>query len=366
MKQKETYEIMHGEIKAAQLDTQGLCRFFDESRMPCHLYLEEGTDIDTRIGNLTNFYYWCSTRLLTLDRRYAKELLGSIGASQASTDRDRAQIALSYHCLTLTDIYWVKKADEDIHFHQINLYENHLDNALVELALRGRMLTVENSYLICDDLSTSGCFPKAWLREADGFILLKDGAGSAVENELLASKICRCFDCGQVLYEEKYYDGQRVSACRLFTSLDRSIVTREAFEIYALNHGLDPLAYILDLDAHSYHMMNILDYLVGNTDRHWGNWGLLIDNHTGQPISLHPLMDFNQAFHSYDTLDGANCQTVLPRRLTQREAAREAVRKTGLCQIRAIEEDWFSGRPEDYRMFCMRRQLLEEAADTSE
>lgn len=22
-----------------------------------------------------------------------------------------------------------------------------------------------------------------------------------------------------------------------------------------------------------YYMMNIVDYLVGNTDRHWGNWG---------------------------------------------------------------------------------------------
>ncbi len=77
--------------------------------MPYHLYLEEGTDIDTRINNLTNFYYWCATRLLTLDRQYAKESLNSIGASQAATERDRAQIALSYHCLTLTDIHWVKK-----------------------------------------------------------------------------------------------------------------------------------------------------------------------------------------------------------------------------------------------------------------
>ena len=34
---------------------------------------------------------------------------------------------------------------------------------------------------------------------------------------------------------------------------------------------------ILELDAHGYYMMNILDYLVGNTDRHWENWGLLVD-----------------------------------------------------------------------------------------
>ena len=33
------------------------------------------------------------------------------------------------------------------------------------------------------------------------------------------------------------------------------------------------------------------------TDSHWKNWGLLVDNSTNRPVSLHPLMDFNQAFH---------------------------------------------------------------------
>ena len=35
---------------------------------------------------------------------------------------------------------------------------------------------------------------------------------------------------------------------------------------------------ILKLDAYNYYMMNIIDYLTGNTDRHWGNWGVLVDN----------------------------------------------------------------------------------------
>ena len=64
------------------------------------------------------------------------------------------------------------------------------------------------------------------------------------------------------------------------TSRQYSIVSREAFEIYAVNQGINPAAYILELDSHSYYMMNILDYLVGNTDRHWGNWGFLVDNET--------------------------------------------------------------------------------------
>ena len=32
--------------------------------------------------------------------------------AQAMTDRDRAKITLSYHCVSLTDIYWVKESSE--------------------------------------------------------------------------------------------------------------------------------------------------------------------------------------------------------------------------------------------------------------
>ena len=43
-------------------------------------------DISVRINNLSNFYYWCASRVLTLDRVYAKEVLNAIGATQAATE----------------------------------------------------------------------------------------------------------------------------------------------------------------------------------------------------------------------------------------------------------------------------------------
>lgn len=119
-------------------------------------------------------------------------------------------MALTYHCLSLIDIYWVKVQGEEVRFKDINLYDNHLDNAFIDVSLRGRQITVQNDSLI-PDLSTSGRFPKAWLRTERGFRLLKDGGGEAVENEILASKICQCFDCSQVVYQEEYYEGERVS-----------------------------------------------------------------------------------------------------------------------------------------------------------
>ena len=337
------YHVMHMEKCVAQVSTAGECKIYLEDFMPYDLVLEESDDFDDRINNVTNFYYWCASRMLTLDRTYAKEILNSIGASQSVTDRERAQIALSYHCLSLLDVFWVKGEKENIRFEDTNLYTHSLSNALVDIALRG------------------GCYPKAWVRREDGFYLYKDGGQDAVEREVLASKICRCFDCHQVLYEQGMFENEPVSISKIMTSQRYSLVTYAAYDVYCTNHDWNTLDKILELDAHGYYMMNILDYLVGNTDRHWENWGLLVDNETNQPIRLHDLMDFNRAFQQYDTLDGANCLTVGKRHLSQREAAVEAIKKIGLNQKYDMLNIAIAGKERRKKMLYERLNFLKMA-----
>ena len=339
----QEYEIMHGNQKVASVCRNGICNIYMEEMLPYNLYLEQVAeeDIDGRIQNLDNFYHWSASRILTLDREFAKEILNSIGATQSATDKERAQIALSYHCLSLMDIFWTKEKNEQQNFSELNLFENHLESAFVDVSLRGRQMTIQNRHLIADDLGTQGCYPKAWIRKQDGFWLMKDGGLEPVEHELLASRIARCFRVNQVEYEESFYDGQKVSVSKIITSLSQSIVPMEYFQVYAANHEIDTMEYISQLDGYSYYMMNIIDYLVGNTDRHWGNWGLLVDNSTNQPIRLYDLMDFNKTFQIYDTLEGANCLTVSAR-MTQKEAAIEAVKAIGLNQIREVDSKWFT------------------------
>lgn len=160
---EQEYEIMHMDRLVAKISGTGLAQIFSEVFMPYDLYLEEADDIDTRINNLNNFYHWCASRVLSLDRKYAKEILNSIGAAQAVTDRDRAAIALSYRCVSLTDVFWVRSEGEEKSFSEINLYDNPLNEAIVEISLRGKQMTVTNEEL-APDLSTKGCFPKAWIR----------------------------------------------------------------------------------------------------------------------------------------------------------------------------------------------------------
>ena len=194
-KKAVTYEVMHMERRVACISSNGEGDILDEKFMPYDLYLEkvEPDDIDARMNNLDNFYHWCASRVLSLDRKYAKEILNSIGASQAVTDKDRAKISLSYHAVSLTDVYWVREQGEEISFLDLNLYDNSLNKAIVDLSLRGRPMTVTNQEL-APDLSTRGCFPKAWIRDEHGFRLLKDGGEETVRRELLSSEICQCLD----------------------------------------------------------------------------------------------------------------------------------------------------------------------------
>lgn len=360
-KQSESYEVMHMEKIVARFSLNGKVKILNEKFMPYDLYLEDDdqNDIDVLMNNLNNFNHWCAARVLSLNRKYAKEILNSIGVAQAITDKDRAAISLSYHCVSLTDVYWVRKAGEKITFAELNLYDNHLNEAIVELSLKGRQMTVTNREL-ASDLSTKGCFPKAWIREKSGFKLLKDGGENEVRRELLASAICQCFDVSQVKYSEYSYKGEIVTQSDIITSKEFSMISKMAFDVYAVNHDLDTIEVCKKIDPETYYGMNILDYLTGNTDRHPENWGFLVDNSNNEYISLYPLMDFNQCFLSYDTLEGAKCLTVYEKQISQRMAAIEAVKCIGLRQIHEMDMGKFGDMKKEAEMFRARLNELKK------
>ena len=362
------FTVMHKDRRVASIREDGSCTIYAPSFMPYNLYLEpaEQNDLDSRLNNLNNFYYWCASRVLTLDRRFAKEILNSIGAKQATTDRDRAMIAISYHGLSLTDVYWIKLNRERVSFSELSLFRHSLSGAFADVSLNGRSLTVPNAELMkpkdaAGDIGTQGVAPKAWVREQGTFYLLKNGEERDVKAELLASKIVRCFRLESVAYEPAQFEGKVVSRSRIVTSEEESLVSMEAVDIYCANHGMDREAFVLKKDAHAYYMMNLLDYLVGNTDRHWGNWGFLADNRTNRLTKLYPLMDFNKSFLAYDTLEGARCQTS-GRMQSQREAALEAVHAVGMNQCAEVEAGWFDDQG-IRDMFFRRLALLRDAAD---
>lgn len=306
------YTIMHKNRRVASIREDGTVTIYAKTFMPFNLWLETETDIYTYASNLNKFYYWCASRVFTPARKYAKEILNSIGVKQATTDRDRAMIAISYHALCLTDVYWVKKDREKIDFNNISLYRHSLSNAFADVSLLGKQITAQNAEMIADldaagDIATNGVSPKAWIRKNGEFYLLKNGEERDVEAGLLASKIIDCFKVEHVNYIADSFEGKKVSKSHLITSETKSIVSMEFIDVYCVNNNLDVEQFVLEKDKYTYYMVIIIDYLTGNSDRHWGNWGFYVDNDNNTLLSLYPLMDFNKAFTDYSTLKGGVC-----------------------------------------------------------
>ncbi len=356
------YEIMHLDKIVAEIDIKtGYSRIVQPQFMPYSLYFEEAKDFEDAVNNINNFYHWCATRLLSVDRTFAKEILNSIGAKQALTDKDRAAIALTYRCLSLRDVFWVREKGDDAAYGNINLYSHSLNDALVDISLKGRNLTVNNSNLMASDLSTNGLFPKAWIREETGFLLLKDGGLDIVHREHLASEIVKCFTRHSVDYRVRKYKEDWVTESSIFTNPNQSILPMDEFDIYCANQEIDLYEYVKTLDAANYYIMNLVDYLIGNTDRHMGNWGLLIDNNRNQPVKLHPLMDFNHSFKEYNNLEGGRCLTV-KEAVSQKQAAIEAAGQLGeLSLLRELPYHLFEeySYEKEKEMFVKRLAVLD-------
>lgn len=162
-------------------------------------------------------------------------------------------------------------------------------------------------------------------------------------------------------YTLEMFRGCKVSCGKLITSHQYSIVPMEFIEVYAANHDVTREELIRQYDLYGYHMMNVIDYLVGNTDRHWGNWGFLVDNETNLPVKLHPLMDFNKSFLAYDTIEGGRCLTT-EQPMSQMTAALLAVRTVGLNQKKEVLKEWFTN-DSACEMFFRRLRLLAQTAN---
>lgn len=286
--------------------------------LPFGLFLEETDEIDGRVNNRANFEHWCATRILTLDRMYAKEILNQYGLKQAITDADRADIAIATKGLSLNDSYWINPGNKELAWETVNLFDNSLSNAMMDVSLSGTP-TITNMELITPDISTAGVFPKAWHRIETGFQLYKGDIKDSVRKEIEASQILTEMGFSTVQYKQIQYHGNPIAVCDCITTKNKNIVSAVDVSLHAMNADINFTEFLSQWQE-SYDEMLLADYLVGNTDRHQENWGFFITAPEQKIIGLYPLMDFN---HAFEANEFSPCLPEILRgvKITQMEAA---------------------------------------------
>ena len=201
--------------------------------------------------------------------------------------------------LSLNDSYWVTQTAFEGTFSEYNLYENEFSHALSLIAYTGGDYDAARNFRSSPELTTGGMLRKAWrFFGPDDIWLYKGGTfgyantGNEPYSEFLACQVAEKMGINCVHYELEQWMGILASKCRLFTDIDTSYIPIGRI---VRTGGIEAcLEYYKGLGRNFYDQlvdMLVFDAVILNEDRHFGNFGILRDNHTGEIIAPAPVFD---------------------------------------------------------------------------
>jgi len=245
---------------------------------------------------------WLQRRGIPQNRAYVAEILKTFGLSVNDTK------AIIDVCkgLSLNDSYWVVPQGFTGTFAQYNLYENRFSEILSLVAYTG-IGQSDAAFTTSPELTTNGMLPKAWrFIEGEGIYLYKGGTfgaantGNEPYSEFYASQVAQAMGLDAVAYELENWKGILASRCKLFTDINTAYIpigriVREG--------GLKAcLEYYRQLGPEAYEQiksMLVFDAMIYNEDRHFGNFGVLRDNHTGKVTGAAPVFDNGMSLFNF-------------------------------------------------------------------
>lgn len=237
---------------------------------------------------------WLERRVIPKNRAFVDEILKALGLSV----NDTKGIIDVCKGLSLNDSFWVVPLGFAGSFKEYNLYENRFSNVLSLVAYTG----VGQSRAVITtspELTTNGMLRKAWRYiEGEGIYLYKGGTEGAANtgrepySEFYACQIAERMGLHAVHYDLENWKDILASKCKLFTDIDTAYIPiGRLVRTGGIKACLEFYAAISKEAAEELKSMLVFDAVIYNEDRHFGNFGVLRDNHSGKIIGAAPIFD---------------------------------------------------------------------------
>lgn len=249
---------------------------------------------------------WLKSRSIPSKRMNIKEM-----TKKLNINMNNVQELLDYSKgLSLNDCFWICKKDDNIKFDDINLYDNSFSKEIALLAFNNKntrnLLIDHHEY--SPEFTTNGFLPKCWQIRNGKRVLYKGNNRQNLEvfSEFYASQIAEILGFNHVDYDLKEFKGTIASTCPLFTTKEIGYVPIGYFiksdSIGEVNELLKKLSKENAQIYRDFQNMILLDALIYNTDRHFGNFGFLIDNKTMKIKRFAPIFDNGSSLFSSLTI----------------------------------------------------------------
>ena len=245
---------------------------------------------------------WLKRRTIPTNRAYVENFLAKIGINE----KDTKGIIDLCKGLSLNDCFWTPAKNLSGDFKQYNLYENRFSNTLALIAFTGYGTRNKSDFTSSPEFTTNGMLAKCWRRIRGDIVLYKSGTEGAVNtgkepySEYLSCQIAKAMELDYVDYGLSMWKGKLCSTCKLFNSIDISFIPignlvksggiRAVMEFYK-SLGQEQYNKLID--------MLVFDSIICNTDRHFGNFGVLVDNYTNKIIDIAPIFDNGLSLFCY-------------------------------------------------------------------
>lgn len=296
------YFLMHRELPVAKLginDITGTVYRVDEIIHREHLPVGTAAEKSKEIVN--NLNGWLAGRVIPASRLGFREALDSMLIQQ---DMKLSPNALLMKCLalSLSDQYWLNPEKEPLQWASVNFYSNSFSDDVGDI-LFGRLPERKKLDLISPCNTSDGWLKKKWAIVDGQRVLIKGGSGVYTQepyNEVVTTAICRRLNIPHVAYSLTQMEETVYSVCPNMTADNQDLVS--AYAIYSTREEQNSLSAYDDFlqrcealgipnARHDLTKMLLVDFLICNTDRHFGNFGAIRNAVTLEWQGMAPIFD---------------------------------------------------------------------------
>lgn len=259
-------------------------------------FLPVGIDVKTGVPNKKELNEWW------LGRSIPENRLGIRGALEQLGVQYSEQLLLRCYGLSLSDQYWMKPVGSELQWGAINFFENDFSDDVGNI-LFGHPAS-QDIDLMSPCNTSDGWLKKKWKIIENKRCLIKAGSNPFMQepiNEVFGTRLHQR-PCGNnyVSYRVLLEAGIPYSVCENFidtdtelvnaVSINRSMKKRSRFSSHEhFINACDKLG-IPGMSAFVDYML-VFDYLMANTDRHFGNFGVIRNVETLEWIGPAPIFD---------------------------------------------------------------------------
>ncbi|MDD3415932.1 MAG: HipA domain-containing protein [Lachnospiraceae bacterium] len=260
-------------------------------------FLPVGIDKKTGLPNRKELNEWWYGRAIPASRS------GLRGALEQMEINQPEQLLMKCNGLSLSDQYWMKPADSNLEWKDINFFENSFSDDVGNI-LFGQPKQDNKIDLMSPCNTSDGWLKKKWKIVNAKRCLIKAGSNPYMQeplNEVFGTKLHERLGCkNYVPYAISWEDGVPYSVCENFVttdtelvsavSINRSIKKRSQYSSYEHFMNACKELGIPGMQQYMDYLL-VFDYLMANTDRHFGNFGAIRNVNTLEWIGPAPVFD---------------------------------------------------------------------------